>query len=38
MKMPEEINRLVTDAISDILYNISEDANDNLITEGKKQA
>jgi UDP-N-acetylglucosamine 2-epimerase (non-hydrolysing) len=37
MKMPEEINRLVTDAISDILYTPSEDANDNLIREGKSK-
>ena len=31
MKMPEEINRLVTDAISDISYTPSEDANVNNI-------
>ena len=37
MKMPEEINRLVTDAISDILYTPSEDANVNLISEGKSK-
>jgi len=33
-KMPEEINRLVTDAISDVLWTPSSDANENLISEG----
>eukprot|EP01047_Picozoa_sp_COSAG01_P079960 COSAG01_NODE_15365_length_1346_cov_1.252606_2_plen_327_part_01 len=33
-EMPEEINRIVTDSISDILYTTSEDANENLIKEG----
>jgi len=32
--MPEEINRLVTDSISDILFTTSEDANRNLEKEG----
>ena len=32
--MPEEINRLVTDAISDVLLTPSRDANDNLLREG----
>jgi UDP-N-acetylglucosamine 2-epimerase (non-hydrolysing) len=32
--MPEEINRLVTDAISDVLWTPSPDADDNLIREG----
>jgi UDP-N-acetylglucosamine 2-epimerase (non-hydrolysing) len=32
--MPEEINRLVTDAISDLLWTPSEDADDNLRREG----
>lgn len=32
--MPEEINRLVTDAISDLLLTPSEDANMNLLREG----
>lgn len=32
--MPEEINRLVTDALSDLLLTPSEDANDNLRKEG----
>jgi len=32
--MPEEINRLITDQISDILLTPSEDANQNLINEG----
>jgi UDP-N-acetylglucosamine 2-epimerase (non-hydrolysing) len=33
-RMPEEINRLVTDAISDVLWTPSADANDNLLREG----
>lgn len=32
--MPEEINRLVTDAIADVLWTPSEDADENLIAEG----
>ena len=32
--MPEEINRLVTDAIADLLWTPSEDADDNLRAEG----
>lgn len=32
--MPEEINRLVTDSIADLLLTPSEDANDNLCREG----
>jgi UDP-N-acetylglucosamine 2-epimerase (non-hydrolysing) len=32
--MPEEINRLVTDALADLLLTPSEDANDNLRREG----
>ena len=32
--MPEEINRLVTDAIVDVLWTPSEDANENLVREG----
>lgn len=32
--MPEEINRLVTDSISDIFFTTSQDANENLIAEG----
>lgn len=32
--MPEEINRLVTDVIADILWTPSEDAVENLISEG----
>ncbi len=34
MTMPEEINRKVTDAISDILFTPSRDGNKNLIREG----
>ena len=33
-KMPEEINRLVTDAICDVLWTPSPDANENLRAEG----
>ena len=33
-KMPEEINRLVTDAIADVLWTPSEDADENLLAEG----
>ena len=33
-RMPEEINRLVTDAIADVLWTPSADADDNLIAEG----
>ncbi|MFC2156951.1 non-hydrolyzing UDP-N-acetylglucosamine 2-epimerase [Acidobacteriota bacterium] len=32
--MPEEINRILTDCISDILFTHCEDANDNLSEEG----
>lgn len=32
--MPEEINRLVTDAISDLLWTPSPDADENLLREG----
>ncbi len=34
MSMPEEINRKVTDAISDILFTPSKDGDENLIYEG----
>ncbi len=34
MTMPEEINRKVTDAISDILFTPSRDGDENLIDEG----
>jgi UDP-N-acetylglucosamine 2-epimerase (non-hydrolysing) len=33
-RMPEEINRLVTDAIADVLWTPSADANENLRKEG----
>ena len=33
-KMPEEINRLVTDAIADVLWTPSSDADENLLAEG----
>jgi UDP-N-acetylglucosamine 2-epimerase (non-hydrolysing) len=32
--MPEEINRIVTDSISDIFFTTELDANDNLLAEG----
>jgi UDP-N-acetylglucosamine 2-epimerase (non-hydrolysing) len=32
--MPEEINRLVTDVLSDLLFTTSRDADENLIREG----
>jgi UDP-N-acetylglucosamine 2-epimerase (non-hydrolysing) len=35
MSMPEEINRIVTDALSDILWTPSPDADDILLKEGK---
>ncbi len=33
-RMPEEINRLVTDAIADVLWTPSPDADENLLAEG----
>jgi UDP-N-acetylglucosamine 2-epimerase (non-hydrolysing) len=33
-QMPEEINRLVTDAIADVLWTPSADADENLLSEG----
>ncbi len=33
-KMPEEINRLVTDALSDLLFTTSRDADENLLQAG----
>jgi UDP-N-acetylglucosamine 2-epimerase (non-hydrolysing) len=38
MSMPEEINRKVTDAISDILFTPSKDADENLIQEGVEKS
>jgi UDP-N-acetylglucosamine 2-epimerase (non-hydrolysing) len=35
--MPEEINRLVTDAIADVLWTPSADADENLLNEGVPQ-
>jgi len=34
LTMPEEINRIVTDRLSDLLFTTSEDAIDNLMAEG----
>src|SRR5687767_6456467 len=36
--MPEEINRVVTDAVADLLFTPSEDANENLSREGVPRA
>lgn len=36
MVMPEEINRVVTDAIADVLLTPSADANENLLREGRE--
>jgi len=33
-RIPEEINRVVTDALSDLLFTTSRDANENLLREG----
>jgi len=35
--MPEEINRVLTDAISDVLFTTEESANRNLRSEGKEE-
>jgi UDP-N-acetylglucosamine 2-epimerase (non-hydrolysing) len=37
MRMPEEVNRLVTDSLADILWTPSLDGNENLIHEGVDQ-
>ena len=37
-KMPEEINRLVTDALADLLFTTSRDADENLKREGVDSA
>ena len=37
-RMPEEINRMVTDVLADILWTPTEDANDNLLREGVSPA
>jgi UDP-N-acetylglucosamine 2-epimerase (non-hydrolysing) len=33
-RMPEEVNRVVTDAISDVLFTTCRDADENLVAEG----
>lgn len=35
--MPEEINRIITDSIADLLWTPSEDGNENLLREGVSQ-
>jgi len=35
--MPEEINRIVTDAVSDLLFIHSPEARDHLLTEGRRE-
>lgn len=37
MAMPEEINRIVTDSISDYFFTTSHTANENLRSEGKRE-
>ena len=37
MEMPEEVNRIVTDALADILLTPSVDADKNLISEGRME-
>ncbi len=37
LSMPEEINRLVTDALADYFFTTTEIANNNLINEGKSK-
>jgi len=36
--MPEEVNRIVTDSLADLLLTPSEDANENLRREGIEDA
>jgi UDP-N-acetylglucosamine 2-epimerase (non-hydrolysing) len=36
--MPEELNRIVTDSLSDLLFTTSRDADENLLAEGVPQA
>ncbi len=36
--MPEEVNRVVTDAVSDLLFVHSPDARENLVREGRPEA
>lgn len=36
IRMPEEVNRIVTDSISDYFFTTSRSANENLLREGKK--
>lgn len=35
-RMPEEINRIVTDALSDYLFTTEKSANEQLLREGKR--
>jgi UDP-N-acetylglucosamine 2-epimerase (non-hydrolysing) len=36
--MPEEINRIVTDSVSSLLWTTSQEANENLLNEGHKSS
>jgi UDP-N-acetylglucosamine 2-epimerase (non-hydrolysing) len=38
LTMPEEINRLLTDRISDLLFTTEKDADDNLVREGVERS
>ncbi len=38
MRMPEEINRMVTDAITDLFFTTDPDANENLRKEGVRES
>jgi len=38
LSMPEEVNRIVTDSISTLLWTPSEDATENLLLEGHQQS
>jgi len=37
MTMPEEINRIVTDSITDIFFTTTQNANENLVSQGVKK-